>query len=230
MLSLWVNEWIPICQPLPFLPVFLFLCAASASLNTSWSPLPLKSRLFISVHSNTLYRFTVCRIWWVVWFRKLRRSTKELGDNVHTCTALCVHIEGTQHTYSHIQETLNHKIYTSTDTYFTCMNKHAEESLKHKTCIHEYRENSVANEWKHTYAWTHTHTRFMRPDEDKCSINNSNSGIISFLRFTANITSLLALSLHGKITNRVSRLGLITRVACNGWKTHTEKLMHTCSD
>lgn len=57
----------------------------------------------------------------------------------------------------------------------------------------------------------------MRSDEDKCSINKSNSGIISFLRFTANITGLLAHSLHGRVANRVARLvggnGLNTRVA-----------------
>lgn len=101
MLSLWVNEWIPICQPLPFLSVFLFLCAASASLNASWSPLPPKSRLFISVHSNTLYRFTVCRIRWVVWFRKLRRSTKELGDNVHTHAQHSVYTQKGHNTHIH---------------------------------------------------------------------------------------------------------------------------------
>lgn len=144
-------------------------------------------------------------------------------------STLCTHRRDTAHIFTYTGNTKPQNLHI--DRYiFTCMNKHAEESLKHKTGIHAYRENSVANEWKHTHAWTHTHTRFMRPDEDKCSINNSNSGIISFLRFTANITSLLSLSLHGKITNRVSRLGLITRVACNGWKTHTEKLMHTCSD
>ena len=41
----------------------------------------------------------------------------------------------------------------------------------------------------HTHTHTHTHTgihtdsELMRPDEDKCSINKTNSGIISFLRF-----------------------------------------------
>lgn len=133
----------------------------------------------------------------------------------HMHSTVCTHRRDTAHIFTRTGNTKPQNLHI--DRYiFTCMNKHAEESLKHKTCIHAYRENSVANEWKHTHGWTRTHTRFMRPDEDKCSINNSNSGIISFLRFTTNIISLLALSLHGKITNRVSRLWLITRVACNG--------------
>lgn len=178
MLSLWVNEWIPICQPLPFLPVFLFLCAASASLNTSWSPLPLKSCLFISVHSNTLYRFTVCRIWWVVWFRKLRRSTKELGDNVHTWTALCVHIEGTQHTYSHIQETLNHKIYSSTDTYLHAWTNMQRKALNTRQAFtHTEKTLWQMNGSTHMHGRTHIHGLW---DLMKTSVLSTTPTLVSF--------------------------------------------------
>lgn len=59
----------------------------------------------------------------------------------------------------------------------------------------------------------------MRLDEDKCSINKSNSGIVSFLGFTANITGPLAHSLHRRAANRVARL--VDGKGLNTCNTHT---------
>lgn len=137
-----------------------------------------KAAFFISVHSNTLYRFTVCRIRWVVWFRKLRRSTKELGDNVHTCTALCVHTEGTQHTYSHIQETLNHKIYTSTDAYlhaWTNMQRKALNTRHAFTHTEKTLWQMIGN--THMHGRTHKHGLW---DLMKTSVLSTTPTLVSF--------------------------------------------------
>lgn len=124
----------------------------------------------------------------------------------------------TQRAYSHVQETLNHK-YLHNDRYiFTHRDKHVEERLVHKTSIHACRKHS--NVWTHTH--THTGSELMRPDDDKCSITKSNSSIISFLRFTANIRGPLAPSVYGRVANRVARL-----VGGNGQKTHTVCGTHT---
>lgn len=152
-----MNECIPICHPLPFLSVLLFLCVTSAPLNANESPPPPEKQPFYLGPLKRTQQIYVRNPVGCLIQEAEGISGGIRGTHTHTRTELCIHMGetlNTQHAYSHVQETLNRK-YLHNDRYiFTHAHKHAEESLVHKTRIHAYRKHSTTNGWTHTHTYS----------------------------------------------------------------------------